>query len=1346
MTHYIPRRLTIRDGQGKPSSISEDALIDQQLPLVLLGDPGMGKTRLLEKFKERTGYHFLTAARFLRTPLDAIPKGILLLDALDEVSAGQDSEPLDRVLLRFGELGWPDFILSCRAADWRGSTHAQAIADDYGRSVCLATLEPLSSAESTALLEAKLGKAAAIEFHDALVAQGLAALLANPQSLDMLLDVAKDGVPSSRADLFARAAAKMVAEHSWAHDRSALNELDVSTVLDGAGAAMAMLVLGGKEGVFRGLQAHLPEGFEHVARICALPLGQHCGIALTSRLFRMAGEPDSFKDCHRTVAEYLGARWLGRVVAASDHPARMVTRMLALMHSAGRVPASLRGLHAWLAHHSHHFAEAVIAADPYGVLRYGDLGDVSREEAERVWASFARHGETDPWFRAGDWYRFQVAGLVQAGLGERLSALLEDATTSFHLRSLILDLLPDGGCVPEMREVLLAIIQDPKRTYSERHDAVFVLAGWRESGIDWPDLLLSLCRKGDLDAARFADEAIGRIGVERFSDQTIADIVFAKCGGYASAQARARHDRFDDFWVLTRIVPLERCAGVLDAIARRFELGDEEQRTNAHRDLGHLTWTLIARQIPGETLDPARLWCWLEAFADHTGQDPGPRTKVASWLTGNARLRQGVQAHILLTDQGAKAQARRHWHLGELSTGLYFQEDDVLKLLERLDRRGVLDDAASEAFRMLVRGWNTRGPETPAIREALERCAEGNPVFQEILHPPPRREDPETRRYFNRYEKEQREAEAKAERRRQADRRRTLARLDDLRNGHGRSPLVALRFLGVGKHASRDHPPVERISGWIGEDMVAPALQGFEATLQRPLDATLHELTARILPRDTLLDPLWPVVAGLLQRHLDGRGFADLSEDHVIAGLIAKQCVFSLHDKHSADFGNALEAFVTADVRRFERYLRALIEPQIATDESHLSGTHYLLGRQNHHALRVKLLLEWYDDLADRFATDREALVDALLDAPAALQAQAACRVDKLITLAPPRAWDGEDRTAYWTSLKLVRDFERSRAALDAAAEDRDFLWALQKALGHSRFDGHEMRAVPIEALVWVFNRFEARWPETDHPRSSSSSRNAWDASTFLTAVLFRIAQDTGSEAVHALHRLVERGSASYGETLRAARARQRVRMAETEFVGPPLEIVAAALREEAPQSAADIKAIALDAIATVQARIAGSFTDTVDLFYNPDGPKNEDRCRNALLDLLAPILPYGIIFAPEERMPNAKRADVGFRLNGLRVPLEAKLAWNPKLWSAAAGQLDRLYASADHMAEGQGIYLVFWFGPEELTGRAIPDSPLAYTPASADELREMLASQIIVGDRLSIVVLDVTRRPGSSP
>ena len=70
---------------------------------------------------------------------------------------------------------------------------------------------------------------------------------------------------------------------------------------------------------------------------------------LGSNLFRaVQGATGEFKPLHRTVAEFLGARWLARYVDyeidARNGPRFVANRLISIMSGDGGVPASLRRL------------------------------------------------------------------------------------------------------------------------------------------------------------------------------------------------------------------------------------------------------------------------------------------------------------------------------------------------------------------------------------------------------------------------------------------------------------------------------------------------------------------------------------------------------------------------------------------------------------------------------------------------------------------------------------------------------------------------------------------------------------------------------------------------------------------------------------------------------------------------------------------------------------------------------------------------------------------------------------------------------------------------------------------
>src|SRR5262245_31072662 len=117
--------------------------------IVLLGDPGAGKSHLFRAFAPP---HILLRARdFLNTPLDALRgQTTLFIDALDEKrSSRTDVTPVDLIVTRLMELK-PGYVrIACRAADWLGTSDLGAFRPYFENAggFTVLTLEPLTSGE-----------------------------------------------------------------------------------------------------------------------------------------------------------------------------------------------------------------------------------------------------------------------------------------------------------------------------------------------------------------------------------------------------------------------------------------------------------------------------------------------------------------------------------------------------------------------------------------------------------------------------------------------------------------------------------------------------------------------------------------------------------------------------------------------------------------------------------------------------------------------------------------------------------------------------------------------------------------------------------------------------------------------------------------------------------------------------------------------------------------------------------------------------------------------------------------------------------------------------------------------
>jgi hypothetical protein len=216
-------------------------------------------------------------------------------------------------------------------------------------------------------------------------------------------------------------------------------------------------------------------------------------------------------------------------------------------------------------------------------------------------------------------------------------------------------------------------------------------------------------------------------------------------------------------------------------------------------------------------------------------------------------------------------------------------------------------------------------------------------------------------------------------------------------------------------------------------------------------------------------------------------------------------------------------------------------------------------------------------------------------------------------------------------------------------------------------------------------------------------------------------------------------GAAPYVEQIRHIRSQQLRLKRDAEFRVPTFEQVKQVLRNALPSGIDDLRAMILDRLEIVQNYVRNGDTAAWEQFWDRERPKDENTCRDRLIDLLRPRLPSEVAFLPETLMPDQTRADIVAIFNGTGVPIEIKGQWHKDVWRAASVQLIEKYAR-DWRAEGRGVYLVLWFG--DVRGKNIPRHPLGWpSPITASDFSDSLVQQLTAAERrwVDVVVFDVS-------
>ncbi len=200
----IDRRVQILDDERGQSTATTVAGLRDHAHVVLLGEPGIGKSTVLEGEAAVEGTTALKVRDLINATVPA-PPGTLFLDALDEYRMGAaDLGKVDELVKAIQQSGALRWRLTCRAEDWKKAADIDAMARAAaGRPITVAQLLPLDIAEALAVLAA-LGESDPDAFVDRAYAMGAAGLLESPLSLKLLHQSVIGGGPwpTSRFALF----------------------------------------------------------------------------------------------------------------------------------------------------------------------------------------------------------------------------------------------------------------------------------------------------------------------------------------------------------------------------------------------------------------------------------------------------------------------------------------------------------------------------------------------------------------------------------------------------------------------------------------------------------------------------------------------------------------------------------------------------------------------------------------------------------------------------------------------------------------------------------------------------------------------------------------------------------------------------------------------------------------------------------------------------------------------------------------------------------------------------------------------------------------------------------------
>ena len=1316
--------------------------------VILVGDPGSGKSHLFDELARVDGVGVLTARTFLNTPTFRA-NATLYIDALDERRGGRsDQATIDLMVQKLFAANAAKVRLACREHDWLGGADLAALHPYFAQKggVVVLSLQPLTNDEQVALLT-KQGVGDPQAFIREAESRGFGKHLANPQNLMMLSELLlkQSSWPASHRALLEETTALLLKEHNLVRARDGEGKYAVHEVRPPASAACALRLISDVDGISL-IDTDTDPRFPSYRTITLAP-PEMVLASLGRRTFRSLGN-ELVDYSHRVNAEYVAASWLADAIRGG----LPLGRVRALMGVDGIPAPELRGVHAWLTVLLPEHADVLIEADPFGTLVYGDATSLALSQRLCLIKALGRLAEGDPYFRPDTDVAPNVARLCQSDLADQFKLILQAKKAPFALKNLILDALRAGSPPAVLQDTLLALLADKTVPYGLKHPALRAVI---KTGPEAAQKVVRLYKRlnDSADDIRLRADIVSKLYSQYFGPSDILDL-------FNDAAHSPDELMTGTLWVVGTSIPARDIFSVLDAIASAPASPPVSRGTSTRRqrrndlEVQHFVDRLLNRAFDEQPdgLKGTSLWQWIELRrslrSDYNGRD---LESLKQTLTAQPRLlRETFDAAIDSFAPPIQAWniARRLSVLSTPELGPKFLEwliERISSDRDTLEKRIALYETAfyyiygnPEKNRNQFEALYVLGDKEQAFQSARQSYL-ASPVEEW------RAEDARDalKRARERVEGRRKNIEA------------FTKHAETVRAGTEHGWLMWAADVYYANFSDVDHSisPRQRLEAELGTPNVSIVVEGFKALLLSGAAPSLQDIlraeTENSYPR------FWHAfIAGMDEKWFEMPDTSDL-DDNTLKSLIAIDLVVPISTTRENVVSRVVPDWKTNLLQRrpelFEEVYVFLAEAELRSGREHVSGLYELLNNDAFASRRKEIALKLLEANPSASAQRLEEILNGALASGAR---------NELLTLArnvlaqPSLVGDAQKRlwlvTAYLLSPEEFND-----ALLDASRASSDIVWRIRALSSYDRNNTNKA-VYPIGmAQVETFIRIAAsHYQNASFPSGGwSGDENPWDASEFIRKLLDRLSIDRTPEATQVLQRMVnDPALRSYADGIMHVLSNQRAVLREKMYQQPTWNEAMQALSNGAPANVADLQALLVETLRDLGARVGTANNDLYKQFWNEDShgratdPKSEDSARDVLLGLVRSALqPLGVIVEPEGHMVVDKRADITVALPQKKSILELKRDIHPGLWTAPLSQLDRFY-TRDPEASGYGVYGVLWYGPNR-NGKVPSAGRGKKAPHSARELELLLQERVAAlhKNKLEIVVIDVSVPVGGS-
>lgn len=1343
---YLPRKLYDHEKE-----YSELEVIEAFQVIIILAEPGAGKSSLLESFSSHLSIKKKTANIF-NSRNNHDENSILIIDALDEL-VRIDQSAVSHLLGKAADLEPRKLIISSRSSEWEES-YTSLVRDIFEIEPRVFRLFPFNESEQRQIFENYKPEENFQIFESEVKKYNLEQLLSNPQFLKIFADayIESNRVFSDRKSIFSQAVKALAKETSNAFN--VRNDLPLLKKIESTEEIFAKLLLSGSEGVSTnvdGLDALYPR-IDTLIRLDNVDLYPSL---LSSRLFKLAENESIHQPSHKIIAEFTAANYLVKKINA-DRDNISLHQCLSIIAPNGIVRDELRGLVAWMAALGDKFIqETLINIDPYAVLANGDPSQLLPSSKKYLLEKLICLVDEDPYFRRSDmWRTFSISGFFDNDSVTSVIYILTNSDKGL-LRGLVLELIENAvileSLLPELEEILMNEATDKY---------IRELAGIRLTEIvnyEAAQTINRLIEQGTKSSLNIVAHLIEKINIKSLSFEVILRFL-EKCTFLYPNKNVGREITIGERYFIKNFITnldYELVVNLLDKLSHDLYCTCKREQYDCYcrNGISKIIGVLLDRyfELEKKSYDPQKIWFWLKNLNFHGGKREEDSVAVKV-LQNDDNLRQNL---IRLAFDGITSIEDVH-RVSWKALSSYTHSGLSLKLQDYyfiLDWAFENDNVNLWAYFSQTHQFyaSNKNEANYALRKyAKSQAKEKNDFLKAWTKKnlAAKKSYLETQRIVNR------------RRIKNGKFKRQMIRNENIQYLQNNRELIE-----AGKHFGclidfanlTLHRP-ERIKEEFDDiNLVKTSLKNCLPFIESYVP-NLGEL-AKAQCNSTRYHSEVILYASCLEifKEIGNLESVKLELLQALRTDIDNRPT-AVNDKEHEKFRNEVDRILFPDSKSRLQFIKDYIEPQLTYSDCQYPQVNWLRYSDTFKEFQATLPLEWLHQYPNISIETTKTLFD--------LSAQF-CDKNKLKNLISVRCKELNNQlithAADIESInpKVIFWFVRGFFFLDESEiepywkylkEQEKIIFILNDRTEGIRHGDHPFwPALTPTKIWWILDEFIDQWPKVDLPDSWGMQDPPNEtAYRFLSNLIWNFTKHISETTLSIVNDLIADSRFEGMQLdLKSIRSTLIRNLALVNFKAPSSEEIVNFLDNDGVITVESLRALILEELEFYQNDLRGGDTTSPSLFYHKqyDGSTiseyihlNEVDATKIVADRLKLRLSNkGIIVTLEHQMQHANRCDITFAkvIDNQRklLVLESKGQWHKELYNAASTQLAERY-SIHPDAEQQGVYFVLWFGVKEKVANL-----KNHGISTPQELKEILESQLPIELKglIDIFVLDVS-------